>query len=83
MTARDRIGLLYRVAGTISSHGFDIVFARILTERGVAVDTFTIDGADSVSESDAKLLRDLQQNLETVISSKDHPLVADRRKGKR
>ena len=81
--ARDRIGLLHRIAKTISRHGFDIVFARVLTERGVAVDTFTIDEADSVSASGSKNLRDLQQNLETVISSKNHPVVTNTRNNKK
>jgi [protein-PII] uridylyltransferase len=41
--ARDQIGLLYRLAKTISDHSFDITFARIGTERGVAIDTFYIE----------------------------------------
>ncbi len=41
--ARDQLGLLYRLAKTISEHGFDITFARIGTERGVAIDTFYIE----------------------------------------
>ncbi|MFI5358185.1 MAG: [protein-PII] uridylyltransferase, partial [Opitutales bacterium] len=43
--ARDQIGLLYRLAKTISEHGFDITFARIGTERGVAIDTFYIESS--------------------------------------
>ncbi|MEY2878949.1 MAG: hypothetical protein RLZZ15_1329 [Verrucomicrobiota bacterium] len=44
--ARDQIGLLYRLAKTISDHGFDITFARIGTERGVAIDTFYIENSN-------------------------------------
>jgi [protein-PII] uridylyltransferase len=49
--ARDGIGLLYRLAKTISDHGFDITFARIGTERSIAIDTFYIENADSSSNS--------------------------------
>ena len=59
--ARDQIGLLYRLAKTISDHGFDITFARIGTERGVAIDTFYIESAnhDTVDSTDRLLaLRD-------------------------
>jgi len=41
--ARDQLGLLYRLAKTISDQGFDITFARVGTERGVAIDTFYIE----------------------------------------
>ncbi len=83
LTARDRIGLLYRIAETISRHGFDILFARILTERGVAVDTFTIDGVEGVSAKNEKLLGDLRQNLETVITSENYPVVSNSGNGSR
>ncbi len=38
--ARDRLGLLYFITDTIRAHGFDLIFARISTERDVASDTF-------------------------------------------
>jgi [protein-PII] uridylyltransferase len=41
--AHDQIGLLYRLVKTISDHGFDTTFARINTERSVAIDTFYIE----------------------------------------
>ncbi len=41
--ARDEIGLLFKLARLISEHGFDITFARIGTERGIAIDTFYIE----------------------------------------
>ena len=58
--AYDQIGLLYRLAKTMSEHGFDITFARIGTERGVAIDTFYIESAneESVDESRLHALRD-------------------------
>jgi [protein-PII] uridylyltransferase len=66
--ARDQIGLLYQLAKTISDHHFDITFARIGTERGVAIDTFYIeDAADEPVEDDTRLHR-LRDGLMEVIA---------------
>lgn len=43
ITATDHLGLLYRLARTIFDHGYGITFARISTERDVALDTFYIE----------------------------------------
>ncbi|MBI2815158.1 MAG: [protein-PII] uridylyltransferase [Opitutae bacterium] len=60
--AHDQIGLLYRLVKTISDHGFDTTFARINTERSVAIDTFYIEpeqpGAGPVDEARLHELRD-------------------------
>ena len=45
--AGDEPGLLYRLARLIFKKGFDITFARIATERGVAMDTFYIEKANA------------------------------------
>ena len=49
----DELGLLYRLARTISEHGFDITFARISTERRVAVDTFYIEPNQPLTEAES------------------------------
>ncbi len=66
--ARDQIGLLYRLAKAISDSGFDITFARIGTERGVAIDTFYIESANHELVEDPERLRRLRQALTEVIS---------------
>jgi [protein-PII] uridylyltransferase len=66
--ARDQIGLLYRLAKTISDQGFDITFARIGTERGVAIDTFYIEGANHETIDDPSRLTGLRDALNEVIS---------------
>ena len=40
--ARDRVGLLYKVARAIDSCGYDIEFARVNTERNWAQDAFRL-----------------------------------------
>ncbi|MBI5770732.1 MAG: [protein-PII] uridylyltransferase [Verrucomicrobia bacterium] len=66
--ARDQIGLLYRLAKTISDHGFDITFARIGTERGVAIDTFYIENANREPVEDNARLIGLRDALAEVIT---------------
>ena len=71
--ARDQIGLLYRLAKAISDHGFDITFARIGTERGVAIDTFYIEGANQEPVVGPERLKALRTSLNEVIAA---PLTA-------
>ena len=66
--AYDRIGLLYQLAKTISDHSFDITFARIGTERGVAIDTFYIESADHAPVEDEARLQALREALTAVIT---------------
>ena len=65
---RDQIGLLYQLAKVISSHSFDITFARIGTERGVAIDTFYIEDANDELVEDESRLHLLRDALHAVIS---------------
>ena len=67
--ACDQIGLLYRLAKTISDHGFDTTFARIGTERGVAIDTFYIESANHELIDDPERLRSLRNTLADVIAT--------------
>jgi [protein-PII] uridylyltransferase len=66
--ARDQIGLLYRLAKAIYDFGFDITFARIGTERGVAIDTFYIESANHEPVEDPERLTRLRTALTEVIS---------------
>ena len=64
----DQIGLLYRLAKVIFDHGFDITFARINTERGVALDTFYIESANHEATEDIGRLHALRDSLAGVIA---------------
>ena len=66
--ANDQIGLLYRLAKAIFDHGFDITFARISTERGVAIDTFYIVYIDQLKAKDAAQLLALREALNDIVS---------------
>lgn len=64
--ATDQIGLLYRLSKAIFDHGFDITFARISTERGIAVDTFYIESIDPEEDRSSTLLA-LRETLEKIV----------------
>jgi [protein-PII] uridylyltransferase len=66
--ARDQLGLLYRLGKTISERGFDITFARIGTERGVAIDTFYIENETHEPVEDIERLHGLRDALAEVIA---------------
>lgn len=74
--ARDQIGLLYRLAKTISDHNFDITFARIGTERGVAIDTFYIESANHEPFEGNERLTALRDALNEVITPAPLPVIA-------
>lgn len=66
LQCEDRIGLLYRVSKSIFGHGFDISFARIATERGVAMDTFYIEPLEAELVESGSLL-ELRDELNAII----------------
>jgi [protein-PII] uridylyltransferase len=66
--ANDQIGLLYRLAKAISDHGFDITFARISTERGVALDTFYIESLNPNEPNPSPQLTALRDSLNAIVS---------------
>ena len=66
--AHDQIGLLFRLAKAISTHCFDIIFARIGTERGIAIDTFYIEDEAHAPVTYSHRLRDLREALAAVIT---------------
>lgn len=65
--AEDRLGLLYGLARHIYSRGFDISFARIATERGIAMDTFYIERINSLETVNSKNLLELREKLNSIV----------------
>ena len=65
--ATDRIGLLYRLSRLIFTKGFDITFARVATERGVAMDTFYIENANSKEATSTRNLLELREELDAIV----------------
>ncbi|MGC6456704.1 MAG: [protein-PII] uridylyltransferase [Coraliomargaritaceae bacterium] len=65
--ATDKAGLLYRLARLIFRKGFDITFARIATEHGVAMDTFYIEKVEGTKTTDNENLLELREELEQIV----------------
>ena len=65
--ASDCIGLLYQLSRLIAIKGFDISFARIATERGVAMDTFYIKNVNDSEESGTTALMELRSELDAIL----------------
>ena len=65
--ASDRIGLLYQISRRITKEHFDISFARIATERGVAMDTFYIKNENPKKETDTATLLELRNGLDKIL----------------
>lgn len=74
--ARDEIGLLYRLAKIIYDQGFDITFARIGTERGIAIDSFYIESANKEPVADSTRLETLRAALLATIATPPSPAPA-------
>ncbi|BET68836.1 [protein-PII] uridylyltransferase [Opitutales bacterium ASA1] len=71
----DQIGLLYQVSKAIYDHGFDITFARINTERGLAIDTFYIENADKDAVAEVGRLEDLRDTIGRIIAPEQKQVV--------
>ena len=67
--AQDHLGLLYLIAQSIHRHGFDITFARINTERGIAIDTIYLTNANPKAETDGSELMALRDSLSESLSN--------------
>lgn len=70
ITANDQIGLLYKIARQIYAIGFEITFARIATEREVAMDTFYIEPIKTYRHVDDNILAEIQETIKTIIDTK-------------
>ena len=66
--APDRVGLLHALTRAISEEGFQIEGARITTEKGAAIDTFSLLGHEGQPVADSAGLDRLLDRLKGVVS---------------
>jgi [protein-PII] uridylyltransferase len=65
--APDRIALLYDLLTCLGTEGIAIVFSRISTQNGVAIDTFYVmDGVTRTKMTESNRLTALQKRLQTA-----------------
>jgi [protein-PII] uridylyltransferase len=67
----DRIGLLYYISRTLADLGLDISLAKILTEKGAAVDTFYITTWDKKKITSEEHQRYIEHRLHEAIHALD------------
>jgi [protein-PII] uridylyltransferase len=67
--APDRVGLLHLLAKTISHCGFDIEFARIATEQGIATDIFHIASKDADGKTKPTQFLELREELSEALNN--------------
>jgi len=64
----DKIGLLYRITRAVFENEFDINFARINTERGIALGTFYLANVDSANSPEADRIHSLHAAIQALIA---------------
>jgi [protein-PII] uridylyltransferase len=69
----DRIGLLYALAQVFAELELNIAVAKILTERGAAVDTFYVTDILGQKIEDAPVLKLIERRLREAIAALDAP----------
>ncbi len=74
--APDTLGLLYSIAKRVFEHGFDIRFARINTEKDIAIDTLYIEPADTKTKATEDRLQSLQYAISEAVA-REQETVAD------
>jgi [protein-PII] uridylyltransferase len=67
----DRVGLLYYISRTLADLGLDISLAKILTEKGAAVDTFYITTWDKKKIASEEHQRYIEHRLQEAIAALD------------
>jgi len=63
----DRLGLLYTISQTLAELDLDIAAARIVTERGAAIDSFSVSDVDDGKITSPKRLEHIAASLRAAI----------------
>ena len=63
----DRLGLLYTISQTLAELDLDIAAARIVTERGAAIDSFSVSDVDDGKIASPKRLEHIAASLRAAI----------------
>jgi [protein-PII] uridylyltransferase len=67
----DRIGLLYTIAETLAELDLDISAAKILTEKGAAIDSFYVREIDGSKVQEPERQKTIERKLRTAIQQLD------------
>lgn len=67
--AEDRVGLLFSLAQELHELKLDIVLAKIVTEKGAAMDTFYVTDPERHKILDEERLREIEARIRVVIGA--------------
>lgn len=74
LETEDRVGLLYAVSHVFGELGLDISLAKIVTEKGAAIDTFYLAERNGTKVTKPERLRQIEQKLRVAIAQLDRNL---------
>jgi [protein-PII] uridylyltransferase len=66
--AEDRVGLLYDISEALNEVGVDIYLAKIVTERGAAIDAFYVAERDGSKITSDSRLADIERRLLAAVT---------------
>jgi [protein-PII] uridylyltransferase len=69
LETEDRVGLLYVVSKTFLEMGLDLALAKIVTEKGAAIDSFYVRYVDGGKITDPAQQAEIQARLLQAIGS--------------
>jgi len=69
----DRLGLLHAIAGVFAELGLDISVAKIVTEKGAAIDSFYVRDVNGQVVADAARQEEIARRLRQAIEALDQP----------
>jgi len=67
----DRVGLLYAISGALAELGVNITAAKIVTEKGAAIDTFYVNELDGLPITDPGRRAHIESCLQLAIQKLD------------
>ena len=66
--ALDRLGLLYDIFRVLGTHSIEVAVARVLTEKGAAIDTFYLTDSHGGKIVDPDLLQSVRRDMEKTLA---------------
>ena len=73
LETEDQVGLLYRVSKVFAEFDIDLSYAKILTEKGAAMDTFYVKNAQGKKITAPKEQQRLRKALIRALDSHRQP----------
>ena len=66
--AEDRVGLLFAIAQALYELGLDVTLAKIVTEKGAAMDTFYVLEGGRAKVTDPHRIRSIETRIREAVT---------------